>query len=75
MIARLDWLENYSIQGLQYRSSSDSAEPLAIYQMINELINEIFQPGNTLVLDANAKVSNIMTAGTDFLSFGFSQSC
>ncbi len=56
-------------------SSSSSTEPLDIYEMINNLINEIYTSGKTLSADVTTIVNNDATAGTDFLGFGFSQSC
>jgi hypothetical protein len=43
--------------------------------MLNELINELFSSGETLLMDAMTIVNTIQPAGTAFLGFGFSQSC
>ncbi len=43
--------------------------------MMNELINELFSSGNTLMMDAMTIVNTIQPAGTAFLGFGFSQYC
>ncbi len=78
MITRLDWLENYSMKGLEDRSSSSSsssAESLDIYEFIDQLINNIFASGTNLLNDASLITTFGPTAEAGFFGFGFSQSC
>ncbi len=72
MIARPDWLENYSRQGFEDRSTDKS---LFLYGKIDQLIGELTKSSNTLTNDAATISSSVATANADFLLIGFSKSC
>jgi hypothetical protein len=66
------------MKGLEDRSSSSSsssAEPLEIYESIDQLINNIFASGTNLLNDASLIITFDPTAEEGFFGFGFSQSC
>jgi hypothetical protein len=63
------------MQDRSSHSSSVSAEPLYLYQLINELINEIYQSGLILKLDANSIVNNEVDIIENFNAIGFYPHC